>query len=85
MSQIRLNVVVTMDLNAQEFRLVGLALAGKLRGSRDVMEANQLSLRLMEQREHQLKELLEIAQGAATSARINAVADSSDPEEGDDL
>ena len=60
-----------LKLTQEEVRLIGLGLAGKLKG-RDVPDALALNVRLMEQRMKYLADLADVTAGALEAARREA-------------
>lgn len=69
MSHVLLNDMVHLELTAQEFRLVGLALSGRLNDKDGIKEAAELNVRLLEQTFKKATERCEVLQGALQKAR----------------
>ncbi len=59
---------VTLKLTQEEFKLVGLGLAGKLKGQA-ARDALKLNVRLLEQQEAYLEELRNLTAGALVASR----------------
>lgn len=68
MAQIDLDVSYTMRLTSAEFRLVTLALAGKIRSKEETRAALLLNKRLCELRARFAEQLHDVATGALTKA-----------------
>lgn len=68
MADVTIRSEVVMKLTQEEFKLVGLGLAGKLKG-RDVQSALKLNVRLLEQQEAFLADAVLRAAGALKAAR----------------
>jgi len=60
---------MAVKLTVREFRLVTLALGGRLRKGDDTIEAMALGVRLLEQRQAALSNLLDQSEGAARAAK----------------
>ena len=48
MSHVLLNSFIKLELTSQEFRLVGLALSGRLKDKDDIKAAAELNVRILE-------------------------------------
>jgi hypothetical protein len=69
MADVTLQGELVVKLTLKEFRLVTLALGGKLTQQRDKLEAMALGLRLLDQRKAALGAILEQSEGAASTAK----------------
>lgn len=67
MSEVLLEYLVTLRLSREEFRLVGLALAGRL-PERQRAAAAELNARLLRQQAHSMEESLSLVTAALTRA-----------------
>lgn len=70
MADVTLQGEMVVKLTLREFKLVTLALGGRLRKGTDAVEAMALGARLLEQRESALGSLLEQSVGAAKAAKM---------------
>ena len=69
MAEVKLNVTMTIGLTNAEYRLITLALAGKIvRGSNDDKAAKELNIRLLEMRARQHAEQQSAFAGALDKA-----------------
>lgn len=68
MPQITHDPVFTVKLTRAEMRLVGLALAGRLKDAKDVAQAKELNKALLEHRKRLLLEELSLLEGAQGDA-----------------
>lgn len=78
MSQLSVRSEVVLKLSQEEFKLVGLGLAGKLRG-KDAAEALKLNVRLLEQQDAYLEDLKLRAAGTLQAARSEVACLVSEP------
>ena len=70
-ADLKIRTTVTITLQPEEFRLVGLALAGALRDGQ-VEEAHDLNLRLMRLRATQVTEMKRHADKASVAADVGS-------------
>lgn len=59
----------TLVLTSEEFRLIGLAIAGKLKDADDTMAAKELNAKLCLQKVKSLKDQLDVAEQASRLAQ----------------
>lgn len=74
MAHLDVKTLYHLQLTADEFKLLGLALAGKLRGA-DKKLAHELNVRLQELRESQVQIAHDCSKTALTSAKEAASGD----------
>lgn len=70
MSDVTLRGELVTGFTLKEFRLVTLALGGKLTRQQDRLDAMALGVRLLEQRQSALASILEQSDGAARAAKL---------------
>lgn len=70
MADVTLRGELVVGLTLKEFRLVTLALGGKLTRQQDRLDAMALGVRLLEQRQATLGAILEQSDGAAKAAKL---------------
>lgn len=68
MAAVNIENQFSIALDSREFRLIGLALSGRLKNKEDLRLASELSVKLMSARAHQLRELQKTADGALERA-----------------
>jgi outer membrane murein-binding lipoprotein Lpp len=70
MADVTLRGELVVGFTLKEFRLVTLALGGKLTRQQDKLDAMALGVRLLEQRQSTLSSILEQSDGAAKAAKL---------------
>lgn len=66
--------LTVLKVAPEELRVIGLALAGKLRARKDIELASELNLRILEARERRLNTDIEVVRGARSLALEDALA-----------
>jgi hypothetical protein len=66
--------LTVLKVGPEELRVIGLALAGKLRARKDIELASELNLRILEARERRLNSDIEVVRGARSLALDDALS-----------